>query len=232
MKKTGNDKTISDLRKKAEDLLKLKKKSSSWSLKEADMLKLIHELEVHQVELEIVNEELRRSQNMAEQSADKYMELYDFAPVGYLSLTKNGQIDGLNLQAASLLKKERSFLINKELRQYISVDSRDSFDACYKRIFSRKIKETCEISLISAEKDPVYLFMSAIWKEDIGMVLITISDITFRKLAEMEIKEKVKDLERFYNIAVGRELKMIELKKTINELLVRLGEKKQFRIPE
>ena len=91
-KKNDNASDAASLRQKAEEhLKKLQSKTASVS-SEADMLKLIHELEVHQIELEMQNEELVIAKETAEIAEEKYTELYDFAPCGYLSLTKEGKI--------------------------------------------------------------------------------------------------------------------------------------------
>ena len=78
-----------------------------------DPSSLIHELEVHQIELEMQNEELRRAQLEIEGSREKYFDLYDFAPVGYLTLDEKGSISELNLTAAALLGIARKSALNK-----------------------------------------------------------------------------------------------------------------------
>ena len=80
---------------------------------------LIHELQVHQIELEMQNEELRKAQAELEQSRSKYSDLYDFAPVGQFTFDKHGLILEANLTAATELGLERSRLINKPFRAYI-----------------------------------------------------------------------------------------------------------------
>ena len=76
------------LRRKAEELLKKKSSALSLNLSEADTIKLIHELEVHQIELEIQNEELILSRAQAISASEKYVELYDYAPSGYFTLSR------------------------------------------------------------------------------------------------------------------------------------------------
>ncbi|MCG6191280.1 hypothetical protein [Maribellus maritimus] len=93
------------LRQKAEILLnKMDERTDSFSF-EADKLKLIHELKVHQIELEIQNEELKLAVEKEEIAKKKYIELYDFAPSGHLTLTNKGKIIDLNISAENLLKK-------------------------------------------------------------------------------------------------------------------------------
>lgn len=92
-------------------------------------LQVLHELRQHQIELEIQNRELRESQQALEDARDHYAELYDFAPVGYLSLDRNGIIRNLNLTAAALLGRERSHLVGRPLATILSPGaSRPLFD--------------------------------------------------------------------------------------------------------
>ena len=93
------------LRKKAEELLKKRTISPDSPRSEVEILKLIHELEVHQIELELQNEELTAAKNQQQEAAAKYIDLYDYAPTGYFTLSKNGQITELNYRGAAILGK-------------------------------------------------------------------------------------------------------------------------------
>ena len=102
------------LRQKAEALLRKKQSEPVQKLSDADGLRLVHELEVHQVELEMINDELvLANERAAELATSKYVELYDFAPSGYFTLSRNSEILELNLCGAQMLGKERSFLKKK-----------------------------------------------------------------------------------------------------------------------
>ena len=85
---------------------KEKLKTGSQIQSEADTLKLMHELEVHQIELEMQNDELQRAKEKAENIAEKYTNLYDFAPAGYFTIDKDLRICELNLSGAKMLGKE------------------------------------------------------------------------------------------------------------------------------
>ena len=99
----------STLRQRAEALLKRKLSNSGSQRSDADIQKLIHELEVHQIELEMQNEELRLAREReAELAIEKYIELYDFVPSGYFTISKEGKIIDLNLSGANMLSKERA----------------------------------------------------------------------------------------------------------------------------
>ena len=88
-------------------------------------LKLLHELQVHQIELEMLNDQLRHSQIDLENSRDKYMDLYDYAPIGYLTLASNGTISTINLTGAALLGVERSKLNKQCFSAFIHIEDRD-----------------------------------------------------------------------------------------------------------
>jgi len=126
------------LRRAAEKLINKKKKGSEASLSETDKLKLIHELEVHQLELEMQNEELKQASEKAELAEKKYTKLYDFAPTGYLTLTKEGEISELNFSAALLLGKKRSYLIEKRFALFVSADTRAVFNTFVQTIYQTK----------------------------------------------------------------------------------------------
>jgi PAS domain-containing protein len=111
LKKDNNE--VAELRGRAEEFSRPKTTKGHLPLTEADSRRLLHELEVHRIELEMQNAELRHSRDDAETALEKYTELYDFAPVGYLTFARNGVIRGVNLAGAALLGIERSRLIGR-----------------------------------------------------------------------------------------------------------------------
>ncbi len=140
------------LRKQAEIVLKdqtadLKKLSTK------DVRHLVHELQVHQIELEMQNEELRRTQSELEESRNRYSNLYDFAPIGYFTFDKNGIIIEVNLTGANKLGLERSFLIKKPFSLYIDFSSRDVFYLHFRNVFRTNTRQTCEIKLVDKNKN-------------------------------------------------------------------------------
>jgi hypothetical protein len=98
------------LRQKAEELLKKKSSKTASPFSEVESLRLIHELEVHQIELELQNEELRRAWAEAEAANDKYIRLYDFAPSGYFTLSGKGEIIELNPMAKDGLENAKKMI--------------------------------------------------------------------------------------------------------------------------
>lgn len=197
MKKNIQPQSV-DLRQKAENLLKKKVSQSPSQFSEADVLKLIHELEVHQIELEMINDELRFSKEKeAELATSKYIELYDFAPIGYCTLSKEGRIIEINLRGASLLSKERSLLINGRFGFFVSENSRPIFNRFLDKVFNSKGKEACELTLTIAEQLVVHVLLNGIAAANGERCLITIVDITDRKLEEVERKQSQEKLRAF-----------------------------------
>ena len=131
---------FSNLRQKAEELLITKISKSDSQLSETDTLKLIHELEVHQIELELQNKELNLARSAALLTAEKFTELYDFSPLSYFSLSKEGKIVELNLGAAKMLGKARSALINKVFGFFVSSDTKQRFGLFLKQVFTSNAK--------------------------------------------------------------------------------------------
>ena len=88
---------------------------------EEDARALVRELQVHQVELEMQNEELRRAQAAAEETSEKYCDLFDFAPVGYFLWDHEGRILEVSLAGAALLGRDRSTVVQKRFGQFVAV---------------------------------------------------------------------------------------------------------------
>jgi len=189
------------LRQKAKTILEKKSYSSEFPISEGDMLKLIQELEIRQIELELQNDELQKSKaREAELAKEKYVALYDFAPMGYFTLSRNGEIVQINLSAAAMLGQERSHLINKIFSLFVSTESKPIFSQFFNRLFSNKTKETCELALTNIDNIQKYVFLSGIASEDKNQFFITAADITERKLAEETQKESERKLRRQYEI--------------------------------
>ena len=164
-----------------------------------DTAELIHELRVHQIELEIQNEELRNTQLELAESRNKYCELYDFAPVGYFTLNKEGLIVGANLTGAAFLGEERNNLLKSKLSHFIAPCSQDEFYLHCKQVIESRTMQSCELKL--HRKDGTELFAQlaivavAAQKGEYDQLRMTMTDITERKLAEEEILWKTALLE-------------------------------------
>ena len=146
--KLKNQKIADDLRKKAEEKLREKAGEPVRDLSADDSQNLIHELQVHQIELEMQNDELHRVQERLEESRSKYSDLYDFAPVGYFTLDQNGLILEVNLTGAGQLGFKRTHLIRKPFSGFIHKDDRDVFYIFIRKILETKSQEHINVKII------------------------------------------------------------------------------------
>lgn len=135
------------LKQKVEELLKDKKSIPNAQHSEGEILEIIHELEVNQFEVENHQEKLLCSKVQAEIAVQKYTQLYDFAPVGYFTLTNTGKIIELNLACSQLLGKERSNLVNSRFDFFITNDTKSIFNNFLVNIFNKDVKECCEVKI-------------------------------------------------------------------------------------
>jgi PAS domain-containing protein len=180
---------VDNLRHCAEELLKNKNSKVSLQLSEKELLNLIYELEVHQVELELQNEELTQAQSEARNAAEKYIELYDFAPIGYLTLSNDGKILDINLCASQMLGKDRVHLIKSHLGFFITNETKPIFNHFLSNVFNSQIKETCEVTLLPDNKTTTIVSITGIISMHKEQCLLTLMDITLQKKAEVELEK-------------------------------------------
>jgi PAS domain S-box-containing protein len=160
---------------------------------------LVHDLRVHQIELEMQNEELRLAQVELGEMVDKYSDLYDFAPVGYVTYGKDGLILEANLTAAGQLESDRSTLIKSPFWLYVAREDRDRFHAHLRQALASVDLQTCELLLAckSGRESVVQLDSIKIVKSDGTEVCRTsITDISKRKSVERELIKAHDEMER------------------------------------
>ena len=185
MKNSGHNITSPDnLRKKAEDQIRKNFNPTDPSLLEGDSLKLIYELQVHQIELEMQNEELIKAQTAAQDA----IELYDFAPTGYFTLSKDETIIGLNLSGAEVLHKDKRSLKGSKFGSFVSDDTKEIFNTFLRNIFNTKTKETCEIKLLTSGYAPIDVILTGIIRRNEDKCLISSFNITALKQYEAKLK--------------------------------------------
>ena len=172
------------LRRRAEASLREQHPEAGPVRTEADTRRLLHELQVHQIELEMQNGELQQARDQAELESEKYSDLYDFAPVGYLTLDREGTICAVNLTGASLLGIERSRLVQRRFGLFVSVAGLSEFNGFLKRVFASKAREACEVSLLQEGKPPVEVRMEAVLVASGRECRAVVRDITELKRAE------------------------------------------------
>ena len=192
----------SDLRRLAEERL-LESRSDfaeDGAEESANALALVHELQVHQIELEMQNEELKRARLEAEEASAKYSDLYDFAPIGLFTLDEQGQILESNLAGATFLGVERRNLSKKSFQRFIAPKDRPTFDDFCKTAFATSVKQMCELFLLKKNGPPFYARIEGTVNE--GSLQskrefrIAVIDITETKLAEKGLRQLKNDLEQ------------------------------------
>jgi PAS domain-containing protein len=166
------------LRRNAEELLKQKQDKMDKLVNETDAIKLLHELQVHQIELEMQNEELIRANETAETALRKYTMLYDFAPMGYFYLDPYAIIIELNFTGAEILGDKRFSLVNTSFRLFVTEDSRDVFDKFFSKIYTKKGKESCEVKLGYDGSPLCTVYMEGVVTGDDKNCLLSVVDIS------------------------------------------------------
>jgi len=174
-----------ELRHNAEKRLKARTPSITQPRTEADTLRLVHELQVHQIELEMQNSELHRARLEIEMALDKYTELYDFAPVGYFSIDQAGLIQEVNLMGASMLGAVRAKLMQRRFLAFVAPTSRPAVEAFMKTIFAKPGKRACEALLLTTTDAIFWADLQAVstaWPDGEGKwCRLAVSDIAALK---------------------------------------------------
>jgi len=195
-KKKLNDRDA-EIRKLAEKKLRGRKTSVDKN-DPAEVKKLLHELEVHQIELEMQNEELHVAQSALEDSAKKYFVLYNFAPIGYLTLSDIGTIDEANLIAADLFGVTRKQVIKRPITHFVVSEDQYVFYLHKNQLYETREKQQFEIRMKGKD--------GSIFWANVGLTLIEnkdgrfadlvmITDCTERKRAESIIQKQMDQLQ-------------------------------------
>ncbi|MCX6925003.1 MAG: PAS domain-containing protein, partial [Verrucomicrobia bacterium] len=181
-----------EMRRHAETMLRKRpskqRSKAGDSNPEADPQRLFHELQVHQVELEMQNAELQNARDQREALLQKYTDLYDFAPVGYFSVDEQGRILEVNLTGAALLGVERSRLVGQRLPRFVASTSQPIFRAFLAGGFAGTGKQVCEAALLRADAALFWAVFHGTSSVSVGgspkWCRIAVSDITSLKQAQ------------------------------------------------
>ncbi len=184
------------LRQRAEKLLSEPSRLVP-KIEEHNLQKLVHELQVHQIELEMQNEELWRAQEEIEESRQKYSDLYDFAPIGYFTFSPAGEILEVNLTGASLLGVERKNLIHRPFSLFVEAECRSHFRNYCRNVLSTDKTETCQLKLIRDDGKSFDVSLQSILVRNDNTLRIrcAVSDITELKETQKELKQLNTELE-------------------------------------
>jgi PAS domain S-box-containing protein len=178
--------TAAELRCHAEEQLLAKASGAGISRSDCEMQRLLHELQVHRIELEMQNTELRQSRDEVEKSLEKFTDLYDFAPIGYFTLDRNGAITAANLSGASLLGVERSRLIGRSFRHRVTEEYRPVFASFLDAVYTSLGKAVCEVALRKEGSSQLFVQIEAIDKTSEQECRLALIDISERRRMERE----------------------------------------------
>jgi len=234
-KRRREDKKADELRTRAEKLLK-SKKNAAEETSDAASRTLVNELHVHQIELEMQNEELRRIQLELEASQEKYYDLYDLAPVGYFSLDQKNLILEVNLKGASLLGIERRLLIKKRFTQFIVSAFQDSFYMFQNEALKTKAVQTLELQLKKKSSAPFWAQLEAVATQgtdgNFTHMRIVAIDISEKRRSQADLKKSHDELEERVEERTAKLMKANEQLESLSSQLLMVQEKERKRIAQ
>lgn len=179
------------LRNRAEEQARTMVQTSLSAQTPEEIQRLLHELQVHQIELEMQNEELRLAQEALVEQKERYFNLYDLAPVGYCTLSEEGLILEINLTATTLLGVPRGGLVKQPISRFILAEDQDIFYLLRRKLVEAGEPRECELRLIKQGGACFWAHLTANLDRDkhgSPVCRIVLSDITGSKLAEEELR--------------------------------------------
>jgi PAS domain S-box-containing protein len=204
------------MRRRAEEKLRTK----VVTLPEVDPRRILHELQVHQIQLEMQNEELRDARSHLEDLVEKYTDLYDFAPVGYFCLNQKGQIQQVNLPGAAMLGIERSKLLQRRFSGFVVCNFHAALDIFLRKVFEGEEKQVCELALDLGSKKTVWVDLQAMMTvsavDGQSLCRLAVSDITELKRAA-EALLRVEALEAMNTALENEILRRRKVEKSLRE---------------
>ena len=168
----------------------------------AAMRELAHELQVHQIELEMQNEELRKTQLELEEARARYFDLYDLAPISYCTLNEMGVILEANLATADLLGEARRVLVGQRISRYILKDYQDSYYLCRKHLLTSGERQSCELHMVKADGSAFWVNLtiaSATTSTGKTVQRLVLTDITNAKVMALAMCESESRLRTLMN---------------------------------
>ena len=188
------------MNKRPEDNTGLRQRAEALAAQSSDLIgvlpaevarQMVHELRLHQIELELQNEELRAAQAELDASRARYVDLYDLAPVGYCSVAEAGEIVAANLTLAAMLGAERDALLKTVFARLLFKDDQDCYHQFRKQLVANGDAHFCELRLRRSDGAPIWVHLAASFAEEgqATELRIVLSDISARKQSEVLLRQ-------------------------------------------
>lgn len=190
---------IDRLRRKAETYLGARGSAKPIDPSSSDTLRLVHELQVHQVELQLQCDELREAHVEVQENRDRYVELYESIPVGYFSLTPHGAICDVNPIGAAMLYQPMNQLIGRRFHLFMPVSQRRRFIEFCKRVCTEQRRLSCEVDVGDAPDEGSRPLLNVLLEGNPAhgqkeILRVAVIDITRRKQAEHQLRRNEDEL--------------------------------------
>jgi len=213
--KTGNDMTSDDkfFRKKALELYEKRDHVNISSMPASEIEKAFYELELKNIEMEIRSEELISERDITAAAAEKFNSFYEYAAMGYFTLNPDSTICEMNRSGADLLGSDRSELVSRKFRSFVSGETLSEFDVFLEKIFKSGTRQICEARLKIENNIKSFVHIEGILSSKETKCYINAVDITDRKLAE----------ETVYNLLNEKELILKEVHHRVKNNMYNIG---------
>ncbi|MBV5328323.1 MAG: PAS domain S-box protein [Chlorobium sp.] len=192
----GATQSAQALRKHAEEIQR-QRMSRSWEelagMPPEETRRMLYELQVHQIELELQNEDLRQTQVELAAARARYFDLYDLAPVGYITISAQGVILESNLTAGTLLGAPRSMLVGQPVSRFIADECQDVFYLFHKQLLETGKPQVCEVSMVKIDAPPFRARLQATTTPDLAGIpecQLILCDISETRQAEEELRQQ------------------------------------------
>lgn len=211
-----------EMRRRVEEALRLKLVTDAPQ-SSADVQRLVQELQVQQIELEMQNEELKESRAAVEEASARYRDFYDFSPVGYFTLDCMGTIAELNIVGAHLLGFERARLMGSRLGLFVAEPDRPAFNEFLSRVIESRTLQSCQVSLERAGEPPRIVQIEAKLCDDGQTCRAVVLEITKYKRAESELARRVRQQAVVVDLGL-RALEGLELQELMDRAVQAIAE--------
>jgi PAS domain S-box-containing protein len=180
--------SAAELHRRAEERLKRQRPEGGGQRTDVETARLVHEPQVNQIELEMQNEKLQQARAQVGALMAQYIDLFDFAPMGYLTLDREGAIRQVNLNGARLFGVERSRLLKRRFGLFVAEGDRRAFSDFLEKVFASEAKECCEVTLPQEGSQPLVVHIEATCSADGQECHAAVLDMTERKRTEEALR--------------------------------------------